>query len=182
MHSLQSVTEQIGVCAPDRQTTCTRAGHNASWSAFLTADEKCGRCIPDHPRCCCRDIGDWRNVFDHRSRRCIGNVSGEVLDLVIELGHVGIDVWLLSRTRDVPVRAVSLSRGGLLESAASPTARQVAFRRVVPRQAASQQLAPRPAALLDSLWLVRRQRACARARHTKKNNLFRHVQIVKIRD
>ena len=35
MYSSQSVTEQFGVCAPDRQTTFTRAGHNASWSTFL---------------------------------------------------------------------------------------------------------------------------------------------------
>ena len=97
------------------------------------------------------DIGDWRNVFDHWSRRCKGNVIGEVLDLDIELGHVGIDVRLLSRTGDVPVRVVLLSRGGLLEV----TAPQVAFRRVVPRPAAPQ----RPAALLDLPLLARRQLA-----------------------
>ena len=51
MYSSQSVTEQFGVCAPDRQTTFTRTGHNAPWSTFLTADEKCGCCILVHWRC-----------------------------------------------------------------------------------------------------------------------------------
>ena len=71
MNLSQSDTEQFGVCAPDRQTTFMRAGHNASWSTFLTADAKCGRCILVHWRCCCIDSGNWRNVFDHWNRRCI---------------------------------------------------------------------------------------------------------------
>ena len=115
------------MCAPDRQTTFIRAGHSASWSTFLTADEKCGHCILVHCRCCCRDIGDWRTVIDHWSRRCIKNVIGEVLDLEIELGHVRIDIWLVSRTGDVPARAVSLSRSGPLDAAAPQKARQIAF-------------------------------------------------------
>ena len=73
----------------------------------------------------------------------------------IELGHVGIDVWLLSLTGDVPARVVLFSRGSLLEATAPQAAPQVAFRRVVPRPAAPQ----RPAALLDLLLLARRQLA-----------------------
>ena len=42
MYSSQSDTEQCGACAPYRQTTFMRAGHNASWSTFLTADVKFG--------------------------------------------------------------------------------------------------------------------------------------------
>ena len=153
MDPSQSDTEQFGVCAVDRQTTSTRAGHNASWSTFSTADEKCGRCILVHWRC--REIRGWKHVFDRWSRHCTDNVIGEVHDSVTGLLRVCINVWLPSRTRDVPVRAGLPSRGGLLEDAATQAIRQVAFRPGVPRPAAPQS----PAALVDLRLLARRQLA-----------------------
>ena len=137
----QSDTEQFGVCAPDRQTTFMRAGHNASWSTILTADGKCGRCIFVHIR-----------SLEHalqRQRHRRGARFGDRVRARRNRRLASFSNWRRSSSSRIALER--RSSGGRCNTGNSTGC--VSSRR------ASSSLHQRPAALLELLLLARRQLA-----------------------